>query len=343
MKLRVTTDLAGDELVKALAATASAHGIEHDLVLTLAKSQRTDVFDLLDWQTQLRKLSGVGEDTWASPELQQIEDSMVKYAVGFAGAWLKEIRPAVRRLLRDPSEVTYRDFLHVSDSPVVDVDNVVQPLVLVNRIAHDEYTHNMRVTPEQETPEWVHVPKPIPTQVPAPRKHAEWLARQSAASKMKEWAEGMREDVRWQVVQAIRDGASAELLEKRLAEKWKDTGAHLRTIAATELAIAYNDASLVLLAGKHVVVPPIGDDKVCKSCKRWLEGKVFYVSPNPIDAPNKQQNEQYLWVGKSNIGRKQADWVPCLPLHPNCRHVAVQYKGGDPYDYRAVGTSRRGG
>lgn len=98
--------------------------------------------------------------------------------------------------------------------------------------------------------------------------------------------------------------------------------------------MAYNDAVLTHLADDYVVVPPIGDDRVCHECQKWLEGRVFWVSPVPIENPTKQEYQQYVWVGKSNVGRKREDWWPCIPLHPNCRHVYVRYRGGDPREYR---------
>jgi hypothetical protein len=29
---------------------------------------------------------------------------------------------------------------------------------------------------------------------------------------------------------------------------------------------------------------------------------------------------EYVWVGKTNYGRKVSEYIPCIPLHPNCRH-----------------------
>ena len=339
MKLRVTTDLEGDELAKALAGVAVAHGIDGELATILRKAgPPQDPFDMLDWQKKLRELSGP-ESIWADPQLQAVEDRMVRFAATFARDYLTDILPAIRRLLINPTEVKYTDFLRTSQIPKRDedgfVDDVKQELddaihLAVVKVRHDEKQPSKGPSIELPKP-----PKPVRL-VPnkqQTRLQAEWLARQSAASKMREWASGMKEDVRWQVVQAIRDGADASKLEDRLRERWSDYGSRLRTIAATELAIAFNDATLTLLAGKHVVIPPIGDEKVCKSCAHWLEGRVFYVSPKAIENPTKQELEQYLWPGKSNIGRKQPDWKPALPMHPNCRHVAVLYRGGDPKEY----------
>jgi hypothetical protein len=49
----------------------------------------------------------------------------------------------------------------------------------------------------------------------------------------------------------------------------------------------------------------------CKSCRRLIENKVFPIA-QVKDA--------------TNYGRKQQDWIPCIPLHPHCRHVWLPYE-----------------
>lgn len=290
--------------------------------------------DLLDWETRLRELASQGaESTWPDPQLQQSEDNILERASGEATAWMVSLWPYVRDLLKQPSESQYRRVERHSDDDPINVEKVSHDISNVISIA-DKRAKHIDKLPEKAP--WISVPEgPHEVHVPKLHKAAEWMARQSAASKMREWADGMREDVRWQTVQAIREGITADALAKRLEERWDHHGQHFQLIAVTEMASAYNDAMLYHLAGQHVVIPVIGDDKVCKECKKLLEGKVFYVSPTPLDNPTKREREQYLWVGKSNIGRSAKDYQPCLPLHPRCRHVAVKYRGGDPYDYHA--------
>lgn len=156
------------------------------------------------------------------------------------------------------------------------------------------------------------------------RRRAEWLARQSAGAKMREWADGLRDDVRWQVVDAVRRGTTAADLATTLADRWRIHGVDFLRIAATELASAYHDGLLASLpAGSRVYVPPVGDVKVCAACQRLLEGRTFRVSPHPLAHPTAQEGRTMLWPGKSNAGRAPADWWPCLPAHCWCRHRAV--------------------
>lgn len=334
MKIRVANDFEGDELVKALAATALAYGVTRPLAETLAKSTKNP-FDTLDWQKRLQDLSA--ESTWANPAVQKVEDALVRTAESSTLEWVSLLFPTIRWLLKRPVPARFSAFDEQSARRIIPVSRLVHSLDAVPSIAKRQVEKMKRMPPKGD---WVDAPNP-PTRKPfkAPsqseiQRNAEWIARTSAGTKMRDWAEGMREDVRWQVVQAIRAGIRADAMEERLRERWEAQRRHLRTIAATELSMAYNDATLVLLADQHAVIPPIGDEKVCASCKHWLEGKVFYVSPMPIENPTKQEWEQYLWPGKSNIGREQKDWGPCVPLHPNCRHEVVLYRGGSPKDYR---------
>lgn len=292
--------------------------------------------DWTNWQERLRQLAeGTPEGTWPDPNLQGLEDTIISRASVSASAWLLRLWLLLQGSVRTRDEDTFDDLLEASEDDPIDVDDVANQITRAQEIARRRVERS-KTLPDKG--DWIDVPSPPPphrVSVPKPDKTAEWLARQSSASKMREWASGMREDVRWQVVQAIREGLNPSQLAERLEGRWERYGQNFQMIAVTEMSLAYNNATLSLLGDDYVVVPPIGDDRVCKSCKRWLEGKVFWVAPAPIEDATKQENEQYVWVGKSNIGRKEADWIPCIPLHPRCRHVFVRYRGGDPYSYRA--------
>lgn len=157
---------------------------------------------------------------------------------------------------------------------------------------------------------------------------AEWLARQSAGSKMREWAEGMRQDVRWQTVQAIRAGAPAQVLRERLESRWANYGQRFALIAQTELAIAYNGGYLLSLPEhSYVRIPPIGDARVCPTCRHLLEGKVFEVLHRAPEHPTRLDWETKLWPGKSGKRNDTGVVVPAVPQHPGCRHRVVWYSG----------------
>jgi hypothetical protein len=299
-----------------------------------------DTPDFLDWQSVLRRLAGDMPEVWADPNLEQLEGSIIRDTSKTALGWMTLVWLRSRIALKKRTEQSYEDVLDESEPAPVDVDDAVDRIVEAVEIGKKQAQHQDELPDKgprvdvPEPPKDVYVPRSPISRQPKPHATAQWIARQSAASKMREWEVGMREDVRWQVVQGIRERISADELAKRLEKRWEVHGVKLQRIAVTEMSMAYNDAVLTLLSDRYVVIPVIGDAAVCGPCHRLLEGKVFWVSPVPIENPTQQEYEQYVWVGKSNIGRSRADWWPCVPLHPNCRHVYVKYRGGDPYEYR---------
>jgi len=203
--------------------------------------------------------------------------------------------------------------------------------------AFQDVTQEEKEKPPSQKPPSPRKPSP-PRKPPGRLAHAQWIARTTAATKMREWATGMREDVRWQVVEAIREGLTAKQLAQRLEERWEKTGANYQLIATTELSMAYNSGYLLSLPEHcYVTVPAIGDERVCPACKELLENKVFEVLHNQPINPTRFEWETCVWPNKSNFGRKAKDYVPCVPLHPNCRHK-YQFFSGVPANIR---TKRR--
>ena len=186
-----------------------------------------------------------------------------------------------------------------------------------------------------QPPEPSEPPKPPPPSGPpqpprppdaAVMRRAEWYARTSAAAKMREWADGMRDDVRWQTVQALREGVGPRELAGRLTERWERHGQNFALIAATELADAYAAGMLLALAeGSFVTVPPIGDDRVCAECRELLEARIFEVRHIAPPHPSRFERETQVWPGKSNAGKSRDRWDPCITLHPRCRHLFIPF------------------
>jgi hypothetical protein len=140
------------------------------------------------------------------------------------------------------------------------------------------------------------------------------------ADKLQEIAERHRKSVKQLVLQAINGRWSAQQLAQALFDNFADQNSDWRRVAITELAMASSDAFLAGCAdGDTVWVQPV--EGSCKHCKAYLEGRSFIVTSDPKLMGNDHAQEmQYVWVGKSNFGRTLASWLPCIPLHPNCRH-----------------------
>ena len=140
------------------------------------------------------------------------------------------------------------------------------------------------------------------------------------ADKLVEVAERHRKAIKQIVLQAINGRWSAQQLAQVLFDNFSDQNRDWRRVAITELAIASNDAYIAGCEdGDTVWVQPV--EGSCKHCKTYLEGRSFIVTSDPkLMGTDHEQEMKYVWVGKSNFGRTLATWLPCIPLHPNCRH-----------------------
>lgn len=155
------------------------------------------------------------------------------------------------------------------------------------------------------------------------------LSSISSTLKLLQWANSFRDDIRWQISEGMREGITKEQLSKRLEERWEKHGQHFTQIVVTEINTMFNSSYLLALPEySYVTVPPINDNKVCKYCKRLLEGKTFKVLHEAPENPTREQLEGYMWPGKSVIGVPQTKWFPAVPQHSSCRHRLV-YVGKD--------------
>ena len=291
--------------------------------------KRHPSLDLENWQDTVKRLySGEFAAGPTDPLLAETEQGANASTEHFSRIWLVSLFALILsfsrgRRLNALREADVRAIIAASEDPP-DTHTAVQSaghaFALGARIAQRE----MRPTPGGTR-------RPPTTGRPPggrERLFAEWLARQSAASKMREWADGMRQDVRWQVVQAIREGATTETLRQRLETRWERYGQNFALIAQTELALAYNGGYLLSLPEhSYVYVPPIGDGRVCQKCKTLLEGRVFEVLHEAPEHPAKLDWETKIWPGKPGKRPDTGQDVPTVPMHPGCRHRAQWYSG----------------
>ncbi len=252
--------------------------------------------------------------------LAKLEKTIVERTKKKSESWIKGVWKWLLLagfMLGKPEK--YEEFLQITSKPVP--SNIISDAVnLAVSLSYQEADKDIKTSGIK--------PPPGPPSDNKTKLNALWYARTSSALKMKEWADGMRNDVRWQVVRAIKEGISKNELARRLEERWDHYGQSFQKIAVTELNDAYNSGYLLALPeGSYVTVPKIHDDKVCYECKELLEGKVFEVLHHPPEHLTRQVLETATWSGKSNIGRKKEDYVPCVPLHVSCRHHYVFLSG----------------
>ncbi len=293
---------------------------------------------LSSWEEQVREIQRKTEGPFLSAWLDQAEQQANREGQRRAHAWLAALWPLVFTLYPRWDKRAQERVWRASQDPVRTVDIAHEIATAAFRAAGEDSAKQLRATaraarqagePLREPRVPSGAPRKPPPGPPAPdsvRRHAEWIARTSAATKMREWALGMREDVRWQVVAAIREGIPAQELAKRLEERWDHYGQHFSLIATTELSTAYNEGYLLAMPEhSYVYVPPIGDGRVCEKCRTLLEGKVFEVLHHRPEHVTRQDAETRLWVGKGRLWNGRD--VPTLPQHPNCRHLGVFYSG----------------
>ena len=135
-----------------------------------------------------------------------------------------------------------------------------------------------------------------------------------AGDKIQEISNKHRAGVRQLVIRAQNERWGAQKLAQALFDAFGDQNRDWRRVAITELAMASSDTFIAGCAeGTEVWIPPV--EGSCDYCKKLIEGKTFIVTSDPGADPLK-----YIWVGKSNYGRLTKEWIPCVPLHPCCRH-----------------------
>jgi hypothetical protein len=141
-----------------------------------------------------------------------------------------------------------------------------------------------------------------------------------AAEKISEVSERHRAGIKQMVLQAVNGRWSPQQLAQALYDTFGDQNRDWRRVSVSELAMAVTDGYLAGCAeGTTVWVPPVAG--ACKYCIKYLEGKTFTVTHNPSKMGNTYKQEMnYIWVGKSNFGRTTSTYIPCVPLHPCCRH-----------------------
>ena len=140
-----------------------------------------------------------------------------------------------------------------------------------------------------------------------------------AGDKLTEISDRHRVGVRQLVIRAQNERWGAQKLAQALFDAFGEQNRDWRRVAIPELAMASNDAFIAGCAeGTEVWIPPV--EGSCDYCKKLIEGKTFIVTSDPGADPLK-----YIWVGKSNYGRLTKEWIPCVPLHPHCRHRLHQF------------------
>jgi hypothetical protein len=143
-------------------------------------------------------------------------------------------------------------------------------------------------------------------------------ANHSAAAKVTEVDDRQADGIKQMVLRAQKERWTPQKLAQELFDLYGEQNRDWRRVAITELSMATNDAYLSgLEEGEQVV--GMGAEGACKHCKQYVIGKQFTVLRKPPDKETHATDMKHVWAGKSNFGRRVAEFVPCVPMHPNCR------------------------
>jgi len=157
-------------------------------------------------------------------------------------------------------------------------------------------------------------------------------AIQHAGDKITEISEKHRAVVRQLIIQAKRERWTAQKLAQALFDKFGEQNRDWRRVAITELAFASSDAYLSGIEDGETVIG-MGAVNACKHCQEYVIGKTFEVISHPPTDDTYKSDMKQVWVGKSNYGRRVAEYRPAIPMHPNCRcrwhRISKFYKLGD--------------
>jgi len=128
-------------------------------------------------------------------------------------------------------------------------------------------------------------------------------------------------------------------LERDLFERFGEMNRDWRMIAETEIARNTNEGALITELqkprpeGDYVYMEGISSASACSWCLENINGKVVVL----LDSPSTGGGDQLqiddkmftvIWPGKSNIGRRKADWWVCVPAHPHGMCSFIRYTLG---------------
>jgi hypothetical protein len=297
--------------------------------LIKSDTKRTKLTDL--WELAKTKRQGFmkylqGGNNWSKQKLKEIED-ILKQKLPNYGKIAEEyaVRAAFIAKIRDKADTEALETLgaYVDRFPstiAAATKEGIQLTARPQRLPIDRENTSVVVTEAElgaARKEWQQI-KILPLQ-PQEIRTVE-NAELRTGAKLSEVSDRHRASIKQLILQAINGRWSAQQLAQALFDNFGDQNRDWRRVAITELAMASNDAFLAGCSeGDTVWIQPV--EGSCKHCKQYLEGKSFTVtSDTKLMGHNHEQEMKYVWTGKTNFGRKVATYVPCVPLHPHCRH-----------------------
>ncbi len=118
--------------------------------------------------------------------------------------------------------------------------------------------------------------------------------------------ENLKSLLRARLIEGMQEGENPKEIARRMARELKDYEHDFGLVTITETSRAANTGALREMQDadeEWAIGSSAHDPKTCDACKELIDGKKVRVS-DVLNATNK--------------GRKRADWIACIPLHPRC-------------------------
>jgi len=147
------------------------------------------------------------------------------------------------------------------------------------------------------------------------------------------------------ILEGIKDRISPQELESNLFDEFGSLNRDWRRIAETEIGNSVNNGYLIAEMEKEkdpdavIYMKGISAAGACPWCRAKVDNQVVVLLEWPPETGGDQiivEGKQYtaIWPGKSNIGRKRANWWTAAGLqHPFCHCSWIRYEPGyEKYD-----------
>lgn len=142
-----------------------------------------------------------------------------------------------------------------------------------------------------------------------------------------------RKAIAGSINEAIQNRKTTKQLESDLFDDFADLNRDWRRIAETEIADNVNNGILLselddVEEDETRYMIGISGPGACAHCENLIAGQVVVLVSEPMAGgfvTVKGTRYPAVWPGKSNVGRKAANYWATAPLHPHCRCSWTRY------------------
>ncbi|MDA8206577.1 MAG: hypothetical protein M0Z36_10950 [Thermaerobacter sp.] len=304
-RLAIESTLDGEDLAKALSATAVELGVADAVLSRLQKAV-------------LLPQSDPPEGPWPDPRQQQIEDWATTYAETAVQSWLNDQTAWIRLNWGSQS---------LALPPQTGLGGVwwglalglgCLPLLLQQGVSWRQATAWVDGAAPGVIPPWPTTPR---TRIPYDLRPI----LDDIQARATRWATAVADAVATTLTGGRRAGVGTREILTGLRTHFTGWSQDFSRLVRTEVAAGWMNATLATTTALYGTVHVHPD--ACPACHRLLEGQRFrLLKEKPADIGEYEGTA--FWPDKwlLNWDRKPADWVPAIPLHPMCRCRLVPEK-----------------